>query len=58
MIWKETVTKYLLETTEENQEKSVTNFPVPAEVFSHPFLPNEGNDYGSFSHVAGVINLI
>jgi len=56
MMWKETVTKYLLETTEENQEKSVTNVPVPVDVFSHPFLPNEGNDYGSFSHIAGVIN--
>jgi hypothetical protein len=52
-MWKETVTKYLLETTEETPEKAVTNVPVPAAVFSHPFLPNEGNNYCSFSQIAG-----
>jgi hypothetical protein len=50
---KETITTHLLETTEENQEKVVTNVPVSAEVFSHPFLPNEGNNYCSVSQIVG-----
>jgi len=53
MMWKETITKYLLETTEENQENAVTNVPVPGEVFSYPLLPNERNNYCSFSEILG-----
>jgi len=56
MMWKKRVTKYLIETTEENEEKAVTNVPVPTEVLSHPFFPNEGNKYCSFNQIAGVIN--
>jgi hypothetical protein len=56
MKWKERVTKYLIETTGENEEKAVTNVPVPTEVLSHPFFLNEGNNYCSFSQIAGVIN--